>query len=88
MHVVMLSKACVVGAYQRKLEELAKQPELVLTVLVPPSWRDSRGEQVLERAFTAGYTLQTTPVAFNGRFHLHFYPRLGKELDRLAQDPS
>ncbi len=86
MRVVMLSKACVVGAYQRKLEELASQPEIVLTVLVPPSWRDSRGEQVLERAFTEGYTLQTTPVAFNGRFHLHFYPRLGEELDRLQPD--
>lgn len=86
MRVVMLSKACVVGAYQRKLEELAKQPEMNLTVLVPPSWRDSRGEQVLERAFVQGYTLQTTPVAFNGRFHLHFYPQLGKELERLQPD--
>ncbi len=86
MHVVMLSKACVVGAYQRKLEELARLPGIELTVLVPPSWRDSRGEQVLERAFTAGYTLQATPVAFNGRFHLHFYPRLGAELRRLRPD--
>lgn len=86
MRIVMLSKACVVGAYQRKLEELAKQPEMVLTVLVPPSWRDSRGEQVLERAYTEGYTLQETPVAFNGRFHLHYYPRLGEELDRLQPD--
>ena len=43
MRVVMLSKACIVGAYQRKLEELARLPGLELTVLVPPSWRDDRG---------------------------------------------
>ena len=55
MHVVMVSKACIVGAYQRKLEELAKQPEMRLTVLVPPAWRDSRGQQMMERVYTEGY---------------------------------
>ena len=49
MRVLMLSKACVVGAYQRKLEELARLPELELTVIVPPYWRDERGIVELER---------------------------------------
>lgn len=86
MRVLMISKACVVGAYQRKLEELAHLPGIELIVLVPPSWRDSRGEQPLERAFTRGYELRTTPVAFNGRFHLHFYPRLAAEFAALRPD--
>ena len=37
MRVLMLSKACVVGAYQRKLEEMARLPDVDLRVLVPPS---------------------------------------------------
>jgi glycosyltransferase involved in cell wall biosynthesis len=86
MRVLMISKACVVGAYQRKLEELARLPGMELVVLVPPSWRDSRGEQPLERAFTRGYELRTTPIAFNGRFHLHFYPRLAAEYKALRPD--
>ena len=86
MHVVMISKACIVGTYQRKLEELARLPGLRLTVIVPPSWRDSRGVTPLERVYTQGYDLLVTPLALNGHFHLHFYPRLGRLLRHL--DPE
>ncbi|MCO6451113.1 MAG: glycosyltransferase family 4 protein [Caldilineales bacterium] len=86
MRVVMLSKACIVGAYQRKLEELGRLPDIELTVLAPPSWQDSRGMQKLERVFTQGYELRETPLALNGRFHWHFYPRLAQELDELKPD--
>jgi len=75
MRVLMLSKACIVGIYQRKLEYIAQQGVELLT-LVPPSWKDERGEQVLERVHTQGYRLQETPIALNGNFHTHFYPRL------------
>ncbi len=77
MRVLMISKACVVGVYQTKLEALARLPEVELTVVVPPFWRDERGELRLERAHTEGYRLLETPLALNGHFHLHFYPRLG-----------
>jgi len=86
MHVVMISKACIVGAYQKKLEELAREPDIRLTVLVPPGWKDDRGEQRLERVFTQGYELRETPLALNGHFHFHFYPRLARELDELQPD--
>ena len=86
MRIVMLSKACIVGAYQRKLEELARLPGLELTVLVPSSWRDDRGVQKLERTYTVGYDLREIPLAFNGRFHLHYYPRLAKQLQKLQPD--
>ena len=86
MRILMLSKAVVVAAYQRKLEELARLPGVELVVLAPPAWRDSRGETDLERTYTAGYDLVTTPVALNGHFHTHFYPRLGQALAAAQPD--
>lgn len=82
----MLSKAVIVGAYQRKLEELARLPGLELVALAPPLWRDSRGETRLERVYTAGYELKTTPIALNGHFHTHFYPKLGQALAAARPD--
>jgi glycosyltransferase involved in cell wall biosynthesis len=76
-------KAPVVGAYQRKLEEIARLG-VELTALVPPGWREPRvGMQPLERRYTKGYTLQSLPIALNGHHHVHFYPTLGRELRRL-----
>ncbi|MCC7355477.1 MAG: glycosyltransferase family 4 protein [Anaerolineae bacterium] len=86
MRVAMISKACIVGAYQKKLEELARLPDVTLTVFVPPSWRDSRGLTRLERSHTAGYDLQVVPMALNGHFHLHWYVGLGPRLRALRPD--
>ena len=85
MRAVLLSKALVVGAYQRKAEEIARLG-VELTVLTPPAWRDRRGEQVAERIYTAGYELRSIPLRFNGNFHLHYYPTLFRELQRLRPD--
>ena len=85
MHVVMVSKALVVGAYQRKAEEIARLG-VRLTVLVPPSWRDRRGRQTATAQFVDGYTYRMLPIVANGSFHLHFYPTLGRELARLRPD--
>jgi glycosyltransferase involved in cell wall biosynthesis len=82
----MLSKAVVVAAYQRKLEELARLPGMELVVLTPPVWRDSRGETHLDRVYTTGYDLVTTSIALNGHFHAHFYPRLGHMLEAAQPD--
>lgn len=87
MRVLMLSKACVVGAYQRKLEEIARFEDVELCVLVPPGWRDAaRGELQLERAHVEGYDLRVTPVRFNGSFHFHYYPQFGREVQRFQPD--
>jgi len=86
MRVVMLSKACVVGAYQKKLEELAALPGVDLTAVVPPAWRDERGVLELERQHVAGYDLVVEPMALNGHFHTHFYPGLGRLLRRVRPD--
>jgi glycosyltransferase involved in cell wall biosynthesis len=86
MRVLMLSKACIVGIYQRKLELIAATPNLELLVLVPPYWRDERGVTRLERLYTDGYTLQVTPLRFNGNYHLHYYPQFGRYLRQFQPD--
>jgi glycosyltransferase involved in cell wall biosynthesis len=83
--VVLVSKALVVGAYQRKAVALA-QLGIDLTVLIPPAWNDRRGSQCAERMYTAGYTLRVIPLRLNGNFHLHYYPTLDKELAALRPD--
>src|SRR5262245_10840037 len=85
IRVLMLSKACIVGIYQRKLEEIARLGVKLLT-LVPPSWKDERGETKLERAYTSGYGLEVLPIALNGDFHLHYYPSLGQHIRQFKPD--
>lgn len=79
MRVLMISKALVAGTSQRKLEELAKCPDVELTLVTPPYWQsDDGGKQVLEPLYTRGYRMIVTPMRLNGNFHLHYYPQLGK----------
>lgn len=85
MRVILLSKANIVGIYQRKLEYLA-QHNVELLALVPPSWRDERGEQPLEPVYTNGYQLQVIPLRFNGHFHLHHYHGLGRVIHGFKPD--
>jgi glycosyltransferase involved in cell wall biosynthesis len=86
MRILMISKACLVGTYQRKLEEIARFQDIELMVIVPPSWRDGSRSIRLERVYTAGYQLIVEPIALNGSFHLHFYPRLERRLRAFAPD--
>lgn len=85
MRVLMVSKACIVGIYQHKLEAIAKLG-VELWVLVPPSWKDERGEQMLECAYTEGYQLKAIPIRFNGNFHLHHYPTIGAHIRDFQPD--
>ena len=85
LRVVMVSKALVVGVYQRKAEAIA-QMGVDLTVLTPPAWRDARGSQPAEALYTQGYSLRTIPCRRVGDFHLHHYPTLGRELAALRPD--
>jgi glycosyltransferase involved in cell wall biosynthesis len=79
MRVLMISKALVVGTSQRKLEEIAKLPDVELTVVTPEYWHHDDGSKlVLERLYTTGYNMIVTPMVLNGNYHLHYYPQLGK----------
>ncbi len=86
MRVVILSKALVVGAYHSKLKQLAAHPDLELIAVVPPSWRDERGELRLEPTPAEGYQFIVTPIRFNGNFHLHYYPQFDRLLKQLKPD--
>lgn len=86
VRVTLISKACLVGAYQRKLEEIAAHRDIDLTAVVPPFWREGNRKVALERAHEAGYDLVVAPVALNGHFHLHFYPTLSSILGRSRPD--
>ncbi|PIE80764.1 MAG: glycosyl transferase family 1 [Chloroflexi bacterium] len=86
MRVLMISKACLVGAYQTKLEEIAHYDDVALSVIVPPSWDDPAGPVLLEKKHTTGYTLWVEPIRFNGRYHLHYYPTLKKRAAEIKPD--
>jgi glycosyltransferase involved in cell wall biosynthesis len=83
MRILMVSKACLVGAYQTKLETIAQYDDIDLTVIVPPSWQDPAGTIYLERSHTNGYTMLVDPIRFNGQFHLHYYPKLKQRLKEI-----
>jgi glycosyltransferase involved in cell wall biosynthesis len=86
LRVLMVSKALVVGMYQRKLEELAALPGMELTVAVPAFWREKGHDWTLERSFTSGYALTVLPMRFNGHYHLHYYPGLNALLDSVKPE--
>lgn len=86
MRVLMISKACVVGAYQRKIEELAKFEDIELALIVPPYWLEKGRKVPLERLHASGYQLLILPMALNGHFHLHFYPGLRNQVERFKPE--
>ncbi|MCX6021009.1 MAG: glycosyltransferase [Chloroflexi bacterium] len=85
MKVLMVSKACIVAAYRRKLEEMAALG-VDLTLVVPPYWMQAGRKQLLEPGFAEGYRLIESPMALNGHFHLHFYPRLRDVIAEVQPD--
>jgi glycosyltransferase involved in cell wall biosynthesis len=86
MRVLMISKACVMGSYQKKLEELAALDDVELTVVVPPYWKEKGHRITLERTYTHGYELVVERMSFNGHFHLHFSPNLATHVRRLRPE--
>ena len=86
MRLLMISKACLVGTYQTKLEAIAAFEDIELVVIVPPVWNDASGPVQLERGHTKGYKLIVDPIRFNGDFHLHYYPKLKQHLTEFQPD--
>ncbi len=87
MRVVMVSKAFVVDAYQRKCELMAEaDPDLELTLVTPPSWRWGARVSTFKPAHVRGYAVVVAPIALNGNFHLHWYRGLGGLIRRLRPD--
>jgi len=74
------------GAYQTKLDQIAAHDNIELSVVVPPYWIENGNRLELERGRTRGYRLIVAPLAFNGWYHLHFYPRLASILRQTRPD--
>lgn len=64
----MISKALVIGAYHKKIEELANLG-VEVHLVIPTTW----GKQVPEITEGNGYTIYTLPISFSGENHFHFY---------------
>jgi glycosyltransferase involved in cell wall biosynthesis len=87
MKIVMLSKALVSGAYQKKLEELARIPDISLVAYVPPLWKEPLiGTIRLERQFTHGYRLDVLPIYANGYHHVYWFAGVQRMLAREQPD--
>jgi glycosyltransferase involved in cell wall biosynthesis len=83
---MMISRACLSGAYQSKLEAIAAHPDIELTAVVPAFWREGSRYVRLEQVYTEGYQLVVAPVAWNGRFHLHYFPTVSSLLADVRPD--
>jgi glycosyltransferase involved in cell wall biosynthesis len=82
----MLSKALVVDTYRGKLEALASRPDVELTAIVPPWWPEGGRRVDYRPGRECGYRTIVEPVLFNGHFHSHCYPGLGRRLRELRPD--
>ena len=81
MKVLMISKALVVGAYHKKLEEIAKLG-VDLHLVVPQSW----GHQKLEISKGSGYAIYPLSLFFSGKNHFHFYSDLWNIINKIKPD--
>jgi glycosyltransferase involved in cell wall biosynthesis len=86
MRVLMVSKACLVGAYQSKLELIGAFDDVELTVIVPQVWQDSSGPVELERTQAENYEMLVDPIRFNGHFHRYYFPKLKQRLREIKPD--
>ena len=86
MKILMLSKACVTGTYQKKLEELAAIEGIQLRLVVPPYWRTGRHSEQLVFQHCTGYEISVQSPMLNGHFHCHFYPGLAREISDFGPD--
>jgi glycosyltransferase involved in cell wall biosynthesis len=91
VRVLLVSKAMLSATAQGKADLLAGFPEVELTVVSPPFWRaDDGGIQRIEASGVAAQTkpwrLLVTPMRFNGHFHVHYYPELGRVVRQARPD--
>ncbi len=91
MRVFAVSHSSVVARFRRKWDELARFPDVDLTLLIPRSWPEA-GTRVAYRARgrpPAGrpaYRVVSRWTAFTGIHALHFYPLLLADMARARPD--
>lgn len=89
MRILTVSHSCVVGAYQDRVGEIAKFPEIKMTLLVPQVWKQFNQQIALEIKDAENYNIiARQPYTFGVREHvkrnvIHVYPGIGKLLKWL-----
>lgn len=86
LKTVILSKACYVAAYRKKLTELGSLPDIDLTLVVPPYWKFGKRIEKLEPGEDRGFKTVVLNPRLNGNHHVHWYPEIGRILDQLEPD--
>jgi len=81
MRVLMVSKALVVGAYHKKLNELVKLG-IDIHLVLPTSW----GGQQPEISSSMEYRISLLPVIFTGKNHFHLYRGLQDAVTSFRPD--
>ncbi|MEW6685362.1 MAG: glycosyltransferase [Candidatus Edwardsbacteria bacterium] len=71
MRVVVVSHSYVVAMNQQKLEALAQRNGIVLTLIVPPAWKDMGKRISLQKWSSERY--QILPVKIYLKYHLYAY---------------
>ncbi|OGY27921.1 MAG: hypothetical protein A2802_02605 [Candidatus Woykebacteria bacterium RIFCSPHIGHO2_01_FULL_43_29] len=71
--VLISSHAYIVGLNQQKLESLARNKDLELSLLVPKKWRSVLREISLEKVDDPGYSIYPTAAFFQGKNDRFFY---------------
>jgi glycosyltransferase involved in cell wall biosynthesis len=81
IHVLMISKALVVGAYHKKLEEMVRLG-ISLDVVIPEKW----GNQSAEIIQGNRYRIHVYHAVYSGKNHFHYYPDLSKLIEEIKPD--
>jgi len=81
MRILMISKALVIGAYHKKINELANLG-VEVHLLIPTTW----GSQAPEITKADGYAIYTLPIQFTGKNHFHFYNGLLSVIDAVRPE--
>jgi glycosyltransferase involved in cell wall biosynthesis len=81
LHILMISKALIVGAYHKKLEEIGALG-IQLELVIPDKW----GNQYPEILSSPVYTIHKLPALFSGKNHFHCYRHLSRLIEKIRPD--
>jgi len=86
VRVAILSKALVVASYRTKLRELSRLG--IDAIGISPNGWVEEGARIPFEPWDSdeNYRMEVLPMAWNGHFHLHYYPSLGRVLGVIKPD--
>jgi glycosyltransferase involved in cell wall biosynthesis len=92
MKVLSISHSCVISEYQKRMEGVAKYPDIELSLLVPRYWSQFNKRVELEKNTASNYRiLSVQPITWGYRKNslqnvTHIYPGVKKILESLRPD--